>query len=247
MRCARYASAIGAAVVSCVAGVFAIAPAKADVFDFSFGAPSCVNEPTSPCASGRFATGNAASDPGFDLITGLTFNLLKGVAENGDFFSQTNLRAEKIQAGAAFNPTTDAFINSGAPPFDNIGVIEVPYTEGLIFIDGGSFAQSSDSLSGFFATAGEPERFKIEAPLVITRETAAPIPEASTWAMLLLGFGGLGLAVRRRPPWRTPAMPATALRTPRRPAAPRWLSIRYLPPSLPCAAAEPRDLETCPA
>jgi PEP-CTERM motif len=198
MRCARYASAIGAAVVSCVAGVFAIAPAKADVFDFSFGAPSCVNEPTSPCASGRFATGNAASDPGFDLITGLTFNLLKGVAENGDFFSQTNLRPEKIQAGAAFNPTTDAFINSGAPPFDNIGVIEVPYTEGLIFIDGGSFAQSSDSLSGFFATAGEPERFKIEAPLVITRETAAPIPEASTWAMLLLGFGGLGLAVRRR-------------------------------------------------
>jgi hypothetical protein len=192
------AIAIGAAVVSCVAGVFAIAPAKADVFDFSFGAPSCVNEPTSPCASGRFATGNAASDPGFDLITGLTFNLLKGVAENGDFFSQTNLRAEKIQAGAAFNPTTDAFINSGAPPFDNIGVIEVPYTEGLIFIDGGSFAQSSDSLSGFFATAGEPERFKIEAPLVITRETAAPIPEASTWAMLLLGFGGLGLAVRRR-------------------------------------------------
>jgi hypothetical protein len=78
----------------------------------------------------------------------------------------------------------------------------VPYTEGLIFIDGGSFAQSSDSLSGFFATAGEPEPFKIEAPLVITRETAAPIPEASTWAMLLLGFGGLGLAVRRRRPWR---------------------------------------------
>jgi PEP-CTERM motif-containing protein len=197
MRCARYANAISAAVVSCVAGVFAIAPAKADVFDFSFGAPSCVNEPTSPCASGRFATGNAASDPGFDLITGLTFNLLQGVAENGDFFSQTNLRAEKIQAGAAFNPTTDAFIN-GAPPLDNIGVIEVPYTEGLIFIDGGSFAQSSDSLSGFFATAGEPEPFKIEAPLVITRETAAPIPEASTWAMLLLGFAGLGYAALRR-------------------------------------------------
>jgi PEP-CTERM motif len=197
MRCARYANAISAAVVSCVAGVFAIAPAKADVFDFSFGAPSCVNEPTSPCASGRFATGNADSDPGFDLITGLTFNLLQGVAENGDFFSQTNLRAEKIQAGAAFNPTTDAFIN-GAPPLDNIGVIEVPYTEGLIFIDGGSFAQSSDSLSGFFATAGEPEPFKIEAPLVITRETAAPIPEASTWAMLLLGFAGLGYAALRR-------------------------------------------------
>ena len=119
MRCARYASAIGAAVVSCVAGVFAIAPAKADVFDFSFGAPSCVNEPTSPCASGRFATGNAASDPGFDLITGLTFNLLQGVAENGDFFSQTNLRAERrSRQGAAFQIlTTDAFINSGAPPF----------------------------------------------------------------------------------------------------------------------------------
>jgi hypothetical protein len=198
MRCARYATAVLAAAVSCLAGVFAIAPAKADVFDFRFGAPSCVNEPTSSCVLGRFVTGGAAGDLGFDLITGLTFTLLQGAAENGDFFSQTNLRPEKIPGGAAFNPTTDAFINSNTPPFDNIGAIELPYTEGLIFIDGDSFAQSSDSLSGFFATAGEPEPFRIDAPLVITRETAAPVPEASTWVMLLLGFGGLGLAASRR-------------------------------------------------
>jgi PEP-CTERM motif len=192
----RHASAVLAAI-SCLAGVFAIAPAKADVFDFRFGASSCANEPTSSCVLGKFVTGGAAGVLGFELITGLTFSLLQGAAENGDFFSQTNLRPEKIPAGAAFNPTTDAFINSNTPPFDNIGVIEVPYTEGLIFIDGGSFAQSSDSLSGFFSTTDGPEPFRIDAPLVITRETAAPVPEASTWAMLLLGFGGLGLAVRR--------------------------------------------------
>ncbi|HEY1863789.1 MAG TPA: PEP-CTERM sorting domain-containing protein [Roseiarcus sp.] len=199
MRCARYASAVSAAaVVSCVVAVFAIAPAKAGDFEFSFGAPSCANEPTSPCVLGEFATGGAANDPGFELITGLHFNLLQGTAENGDFFSYADLRAEEFQAGAAFNPTTDAFINSGEVPADNIGDLQVPFAGGEFFIDGGSFAQSSGSFSGFFATADGPKPFKIEAPLVITRETAATVPEASTWVMLLLGFGGLGLAASRR-------------------------------------------------
>jgi hypothetical protein len=118
---------------------------------------------------------------------------------NGVPFSFTNLAGEDFLPGAAFNPTTDAFINSVGDPPNNIGMFQVfDMGVSILEIEGPSFAQSSDSLSGFFATGGEPEPFKIEAPLVITRETAAPVPEASTWAMLLLGFGGLGLAVRRR-------------------------------------------------
>ena len=186
----RHASAALAAI-SCLAGILADAPAKADVFDFIFGGAPCVNG-SPPCASGTFMTGGAAPAFGFELITGLTFSRLQ-VDENG---AQTNLRTEKIQGGAAFNPKTGAFINSSTPPFDNIGVIELIGTEGLIFIDGSSFAQSSHLLSGAFA-GGQP--FIIEAPLVITpQETATPVPEASIWAMLLLGFAGLGYVGYRR-------------------------------------------------
>jgi hypothetical protein len=146
----RYASAVFAAVVFCLAGVFAVAPAKADTFDFSFGAPSCVNEPTTfACALGAFTTGAAAADPGFELITGLTFNLLQGVAAAGNPFSFTNVAGEDFQPGAAFNPTTDAFIShAGGGTTNNIGTFQLP--EVKLFIDGQSFAQLSGGL--FFLT-----------------------------------------------------------------------------------------------
>jgi hypothetical protein len=37
--------------------------------------------------------------------------------------------------------------------------------------------------------------------------SAAPVPEASSWAMMMLGFGGIGLTMRRR---RRPALAQTA-------------------------------------
>ena len=56
----------------------------------------------------------------------------------------------------------------------------MPYTEGLIFIDGGSFgAIILIPFLDFLLPRAEREPFKIGRPLVITRETASPIPEAS--------------------------------------------------------------------
>jgi hypothetical protein len=49
---------------------------------------------------------------------------------------------------------------------------------------------------GRLVTANGTGEFEIGAPLKITR-ALAPVPEASTWAMMLLGFGGLGFAARR--------------------------------------------------
>ena len=91
----RYATAICVGL-SCLVGVFAHAPAKADVFDFSFGDD----------AKGTFTTGAAASDPGYELITGLTFNKLAD-AEGG--FSLPVMTGQSFEQGAAFNPTTGAF------------------------------------------------------------------------------------------------------------------------------------------
>ncbi|HEY1863790.1 MAG TPA: PEP-CTERM sorting domain-containing protein [Roseiarcus sp.] len=196
----RHASAVSTAVVSCVAGVLAIAPAKADIFDFSFGAPSCVDG--APCAFGTFTTGAAAPAPGFELITGLTFNVLKGVDDGGNPFSFTNVAGKDFELGAAFSPTTDAFTNSGGGSINNIGGFQLP--EVKLVIDGHSFAQLSGDLSGAFSSGDELVPFLIIGALTITPKTApAPVPEASTWAMLLLGFGGLGLAARRRAPCRS--------------------------------------------
>jgi hypothetical protein len=185
-------------------GVFVIAPAKADTFDFSFGVssggPPCSFE-SPPCASGTFTTDGAASDPGFELITGLTFNVLQGETTTGFPFIVTNEVGKNFAPGAAFNPTTRAFVNhSGGRAVNDIGGFQL---EGktLGSIEGLSFAEITSGVSGNLAIAdlsGEGD-FEIDGGLDIRRDIGvAPVPEASTWAMLLLGFAGLGLAVRRR-------------------------------------------------
>jgi hypothetical protein len=151
------------------------------VFDFSFG----------PNAFGTFTTGAAAADPGYDLITGLTFDVLMGVDTNAHPFSFTNQVGSGFQPGAAFNPTTDAFINHAAgSTFNDIGNFGTPD----VTILGGSFAQSSVFVFGFLN--GVNRTFEIPGPLVITAATV--VPEPSTWAMMALGFGLLGLVGYRK-------------------------------------------------
>jgi hypothetical protein len=112
-------AAICAAAVACLA-VFTGASAQAAVFDFSFG----------PGVIGTFTTGAAAADPGFDLITGLTFGLLSGTDLSGVHFSFANEVASDFAAGAAFDPTTAAFINhSEGSTFDDIGGFGLPDAE----------------------------------------------------------------------------------------------------------------------
>jgi hypothetical protein len=53
-----------------------------------------------------------------------------------------------------------------------------------------TFNTGTFNLSGGF-TAGP-------ATLTITRADAGAVPEPGTWAMMLLGFGGMGVAMRRR-------------------------------------------------
>lgn len=186
MRRGRAAFATG---LSCLACVFANGSAKADVFDFSFG----------PGVLGTFTTGSAASDPSYQLITGLTFGLLSGVYEDGFPFSFANLVGEAFQAGAAFNPKTGAFMNnSTGGPYDNVGDFFVQGGPTSGSIQGESFTQGAHSLRGRLVNAnGGADEFEIEAPLVIALQVATPVAELSTWAMTMLGFGGLGFAARR--------------------------------------------------
>jgi hypothetical protein len=140
----RHANAIFAAAVFCLASAFADGSARADVFGFSFGSG----------VSGTFTTGAAAADPGYQLITGLTFDLLSGVYEDGFPFSFTKVVGTGFKAGASFNPTTDEFTNDSAGgPDDGVGDFIV--RDGPVFgsIQAESFMGQSQSLTGRLVNA----------------------------------------------------------------------------------------------
>lgn len=178
----RHASVIFAMTVSCLGNVFANASARAEVFQFRF----------SNQAYGTFTTGAAASDPGYELITGLTFDVLSG--QPSFPFAFSNVTGSHFQAGAAFNPTTGAFINHLAGgTYNNIGSFELDISPDVVSIDGSSFSQPSSSLTGEVDTINGTSSFELPGQLTITR-IGAPAPEPSTWVMLLLGFAGLGFA-----------------------------------------------------
>ena len=62
-------------------------------------------------------------------------------------------------------------------------------------------ATSPGSYQAWIAVSGLPEGkepFKVAAELEVSPIMGAPVPEASTWAMLLLGLGGFGVVAGRR-------------------------------------------------
>jgi hypothetical protein len=178
----RRVSVICAAAVSCLAfGVFANASAEASVFSFSFGSG----------VTGTFVTADdAASDPGYQPILTLTFSQLQGELSDGTPFFVSDVAGSGFAPGAAFNPTTRAFIND--LNVHNLGDFDIsadPRTP-MSFINCGSFSQHSSNLTGAFRGTF----FIVDAPLVISPLAIPSVPEASTWAMMLLGFAGLGFA-----------------------------------------------------
>ena len=158
----RYPSPVVAAAVFCLTAAFADAPARADVFDFSFG----------PGVSGTFTTGAAAADAGYELITGLTFDLLSGKYIDGFAFSFTDVVGKDFEPGAAFNPASGAFINhAGGGAYDDVGDFFVAPAPGATgSIGGASFAHGSYSLAGVVISDSGNVDFTIDAPLAIKPE-----------------------------------------------------------------------------
>jgi len=96
------------AIAAAVTGLICGRPASAAVFDFSFGPDA-----SGQVVDGTFTTGAASpTDPGYNLVTDMTFFLLFFVpTTSGPTRVGGSAAVRSLATGAAFNPRTDAFIN----------------------------------------------------------------------------------------------------------------------------------------
>jgi len=195
-------------IISALAGIGlagAAAPAQAAIVVCAQGS-SCVSDTTNvnldaftnagtvtgtvgiggPQVTFTSTQGNLSTNPGAatvftadgSLLTNLTFTILSGFSaaefnlENGD--PSSFLVTLTDSGGDTFSETLSKL--NGSNIFNILAPAGTTYTSATFTSTGGGFADLKQ--------------------LRVTLATA--VPEPATWAMILLGFGGIGVAMRRR-------------------------------------------------
>jgi hypothetical protein len=183
-----------------LAGMISFAgPASATLYDFTF---TGVGSDSGVTAQGNFTTDLAGTtvtsgsgiftfppatttgSPGANLIPG------SGILGSLSF---DNVYPIDAGAGILFQGISDPkfFFNIFAPTSSSLGL--GTHTAWASATDGGGF------LYGSLGFANVCENCVAVGDLKITTALTAPVPEPSTWAMMLLGFFGVGfLAFRRK-------------------------------------------------
>jgi len=107
----------------------------------------------------------------------------------GDFYAPSTIFdfGASIFAPDGYVPTI-VKQSDGSYSFDNL----VLFGSDFRFYD---FSHAfGDDLTGFSTEVGGPAQFQLGPD----EEVATPAPEAATWGMMVLGFGAMGAAMRRR-------------------------------------------------
>jgi len=155
--------------------------ASAALYNFSY------SDGGSTSGSGQFVTSGASSPFLITNVTGLeTYNggstdAITGVAPVGFYGSNDNLLI--IPANPSFVTLSGVSFFAGGDTY-NIGYITT--AQGYAF-DGYVIIQQSTDGAGTFPTGVGPISLNISA-----------VPEPSTWAMMILGFAGVGFMAYRR-------------------------------------------------
>ena len=123
------------------------------------------------------------TDPGAGESVTLNDITLKFYDANGGLLGS-------IDGGSKFFSSTDIGNGSAGFIFTVQGQNEIDYVNNILATGGSTiYTALEGTVTG---VAGGPETFAI---INLNRPTA--VPEAATWAMMLLGFGGIGMAMRR--------------------------------------------------
>jgi hypothetical protein len=180
----------GKSILALVAGALALslsggAQAATYIFSYSGGAYGNASGGDPVSASGSFTTADTPFD-GINPSSGYLITSISGT-RNGIGFN-TLLPAGTLSGGT---PTDNLFFTDGTPYFSYFGVAFTVGTDEV--------ALYSLSLPGAGTEVdeyveGDPGYRQLDFSLRL----AGAVPEPASWALMIAGFGVLGVAVRRR-------------------------------------------------
>ena len=159
-----------------------------------------------PNASAGTGTATVITDPAaHTLFITLTFSGLTGTTTASHIHAATAVPLTGTAGVATQVPTFSAFplgVTSGSFS-QTLNTLDLAsYNPAYVTANGGTAASAEAAL---FAAIGSGRSYlNIHTSFVPGGEirgflVAAPVPELASWAMMLIGFAGIGAAMRRRP------------------------------------------------
>jgi hypothetical protein len=90
------------------------------------------------------------------------------------------------------------------------GAFTVTYTAngdtGTFYVPDTAFFGFTSSSGPLTLTFSQPAGTELDITQFITGSSAAPVPEPDTWALMIVGFGAIGVCMRRKRAVKTPAL-----------------------------------------
>jgi PEP-CTERM motif len=193
-------SIAGAAALASIAA----APANAAVVQFTGSTQGCFGASCAPASGASFDGGLTGLDyvsGGFNQLSDSTGFL--GVGGTNDNLGTFNLgAANHTYSGDVFNLLVN-FTNPGSAASSIYSALlhgtVTSLNSGSVFVDFDNTPQLITASNGSQFTLQVNDVSLTPGVLQILSGQLQAVPEPSTWAMMLLGFGAIGFSMRRRP------------------------------------------------